>query len=158
MKIIRDEKDNNSIIEIVFAEGENQEACAKMIENIEKERLSRFRSMKVAYDNEGRLSEVNINGNDIAETGMKLVENSIKDHYAYLNNNTNKRADADMHISDNQLASFKAQCDSTNRMYYSFDGRMPMLPMNQGYDQSKKGLPDFGEIDLTGDEEQQEKK
>ena len=29
MKIIRDEKDNNSIIEIVFAEGENQEACAK---------------------------------------------------------------------------------------------------------------------------------
>lgn len=155
MKIIRDERDINVISEIIFSEGENQEVCARMIENIEKERLSR--SMKVTYDDEGRLSEVNLSSSDIAETGMKLVEDSIKEHYAYLNNNTNKRADADMHMSDNQLASFKAQCDSTNRMYYSFDGRMPMLPMNQGYDQSKKGLPDFGEIDLTGGEEQQEK-
>lgn len=156
MKIIRDERDINVITEIIFSEGENQEVCTRMIENIEKERLSR--SMKVTYDNEGRLSEVNLSSSDIAETGMKLVEDSIKEHYAFLNNNTNKRADADMHMSDNQLASFKAQCDSTNRMYYSFDGRMPMLPMNQGYDQSKKGLPDFGEIDLTGGEEQQEKK
>lgn len=156
MKIIRDERDTNVITEVIFSEGENQEVCTRMIENIEKERLSR--SMKVTYDNEGRLSEVNLSSSDIAETGMKLVEDSIKEHYAFLNNNTNKRADADMHISDNQLASFKAQCDSTNKMYYSFDGRMPMLPMNQGYDQSKKGLPDFGEIDLTGGEEQQEKK
>ena len=156
MKIIRDERDINVISEIIFSEGENQEVCARMIENIEKERLSR--SMKVAYDNEGRLSEVNLSSSDIAETGMKLVEDSIKEHYAFLNNNTNKRADADMHMSDNQLASFKAQCDSTNKMYYSFDGRMPMLPMNQGYDQSKKGLPDFGEIDLTGGEEQQQEK
>ena len=155
MKIIRDERDTNVITEVIFSEGENQEVCTRMIENIEKERLSR--SMKVTYDNEGR-SEVNLSSSDIAETGMKLVEDSIKEHYAFLNNNTNKRADADMHISDNQLASFKAQCDSTNKMYYSFDGRMPMLPMNQGYDQSKKGLPDFGEIDLTGGEEQQEKK
>ena len=85
-----------------------------MIENIEKERLSR--SMKVTYDNEGRLSEVNLSSSDIAEIGMKLVEDSIKEHYAFLNNNTNKRADADMHISDNQLASFKAQCDSTNKL------------------------------------------
>lgn len=152
MKIIRDEKDNNSIIEIVFAEGENQEACAKMIENIEKERLSRFRSMKVAYDNEGRLSEVNINGNDIAESGMKLVENSIKDHYAYLENNANKQAEVNIHISDNQLETTKFISNQ-----YSFGGRMSILPMNQGYDQSKKGLPDFGEIDLTGGEEQQEK-
>ena len=156
MKIIRDERDTNVITEVIFSEGENQEVCTRMIENIEKERLSR--SMKVTYDNEGRLSEVNLSSSDIAETGMKLVEDSIKEHYAFLNNNTNKRADADMHISDNQLASFKAQCDSTNKMYYSFDGRMPMLPMNQGYDQSKKGLLDFGEIDLTGGEEQQEKK
>lgn len=156
MKIIRDERDTNVITEVIFSEGENQEVCTRMIENIEKERLSR--SMKVTYDNEGRLSEVNLSSSDIAETGMKLVEDSIKEHYAFLNNNTNKRADADMHISDNQLASFKAQCDSTNKMYYSFDGRMPMLPTNQGYDQSKKGLPDFGEIDLTGGEEQQEKK
>ena len=156
MKIIRDERDTNVITEVIFSEGENQEVCTRMIENIEKERLSR--SMKVTYDNEGRLSEVNLSSSEIAETGMKLVEDSIKEHYAFLNNNTNKRADADMHISDNQLASFKAQCDSTNKMYYSFDGRMPMLPMNQGYDQSKKGLPDFGEIDLTGGEEQQEKK
>ena len=156
MKIIRDERDTNVITEVIFSEGENQEVCTRMIENIEKERLSR--SMKVTYDNEGRLSEVNLSSSDIAETGMKLVEDSIKEHYAFLNNNTNKRADADMHISDNQLASFKAQCDSTNKMYYSFDGRMPMLPMNQGYYQSKKGLPDFGEIDLTGGEEQQEKK
>ena len=157
MKIIRDKDDCNVILEIVFAEGENQEVCTKMLENIERERLSQTRSMKVAYDNEGRLSGVNLSSSDIAETGMKLVEDSIKEHYAYLNNNTDKRADVDMHMSDNQLASFKAQCDSTNKMYYSFDGRMPMLPMNQGYDQSKKGLPDFGEIDLTGGEEQQEK-
>jgi hypothetical protein len=155
MKIIRDEKDINVITEIIFSEGENQEMCTRMIENIEKERLSR--SMKIVYDDEGRLSEVNLSSSDIAETGMKLVEDSIKEHYAYLNNNTNKRTDADMHMSDNQLASFKAQCDITNKMYYSLDGRMPMLPMNQGYDQSKKGLPDFGEIDLTGGEEQQEK-
>lgn len=155
MKIIRDERDINVITEIIFSEGENQEVCTRMIENIEKERLSR--SMKVTYDNEGRLSEVNLSSSDIAETGMKLVEDSIKEHYAFLNNNTNKRADTDMHMSDNQLASFKAQCDSTNKMYYSFDGRMPMLPMNQGYDQTKKGLPDFGEIDLTGGEKQQEK-
>ena len=113
MKIIRDERDTNVIIEVIFSEGENQEVCTRMIENIEKERLSR--SMKVTYDNEGRLSEVNLSSSDIVETGMKLVEDSIKEHYAFLNNNTNKRADADMHISDNQLASFKAQCDSTNK-------------------------------------------
>ena len=113
MKIIRDERDTNVITEVIFSEGENQEVCTRMIENIEKERLSR--SMKVTYDNEGRLSEVNLSSSDIVETGMKLVEDSIKEHYAFLNNNTNKRADADMHISDNQLASFKAQCDSTNK-------------------------------------------
>ena len=90
MKIIRDERDTNVIIEVIFSEGENQEVCTRMIENIEKERLSR--SMKVTYDNEGRLSEVNLSSSDIVETGMKLVEDSIKEHYAFLNNNTNKRA------------------------------------------------------------------
>ena len=114
MKIIRDDKDINVITEIIFSEGENQEVCTRMIENIERERLSR--SMKVTYDNEGRLSEVNLSSSDIAETGMKLVEYSIKEHYAFLNNNTNKRADTDMHMSDNQLASFKAQCDVSNNL------------------------------------------
>lgn len=152
MKIIRDEKDINVITEIIFSEGENQEACTRMIENIEKERLSRFRSMKVAYDNEGRLSEVNINNNDIVETGMKLVEDSVKEHYAYLKDNAKNQAEVNIHMLDNQLETSKFISNQ-----YSFDGRMPMLPMNQGYDQSKKGLPDFGEIDLTGGEEQQEK-
>ncbi len=152
MKIIRDEKDINVITEIIFSEGENQEACTKMIENIEKERLSRFRSMKVAYDNEGRLSEVNISNNDIAEPGMKLVEDSVKEHYAYLKDNAKNQAEVNIHMLDNQLETSKFISNQ-----YSFDGRMPMLPMNQGYDQSKKGLPDFGEIDLTGGEEQQEK-
>ena len=102
MKIIRDEKDNNSIIEIVFAEGENQEACAKMIENIEKERLSQTRTVKVTYDNEGRLSEVNVSDDDIAEAAMRLVESSIKEHYAYLENNANKQAEVNKHILNNK--------------------------------------------------------
>ena len=110
MKIIRDEKDINVITEIIFSEGENQEACTRMIENIEKER------------------------------------------YAYLNNNINKQSEVDIRMLDNQLETSKFISNQ-----YSFGGRMPMLPMNQGYDQSKKGLPDFGEIDLTGGEEQQEK-
>lgn len=110
MKIIRDEKDYNVILEIVFAEGENQEACTRMIENIEKER------------------------------------------YDYLKNNFNKQTEMNIRLSDNQLETTKLISNQ-----YSFGGRMPMLPMNQGYDQTKKGLPDFGEIDLTGGEEQQEK-
>ena len=111
MKIIRDKEDYNVILEIVFAEGENQEACTRMIENIEKER------------------------------------------YDYLKNNFNKQTEMNIHLADNQLETTKLVSSQ-----YSFGGRMPMLPMNQGYDQTKKGLPDFGEIDLTGGEEQQEKK
>ncbi len=111
MKIIRDEKDINVITEIIFSEGENQEACTRMIENIEKER------------------------------------------YDYLKNDINRRAEVNIRMSDNQLETTKFISNQ-----YSFDGRMPMLPMNQGYDQSKKGLPDFGELDLTGGDEQQEGK
>lgn len=88
------------ISEVKFDEGENQEVCAKMLESIERKRLSR--TVKVTYDNEGRLSEVNVSDDDIAEAAMRLVESSVKEHYAYLENNANKQAEANKHILNNK--------------------------------------------------------
>ena len=98
MKINYD--DFGRISEVKFDEGENQEACAKMLESIERKRLSR--TVKVTYDNEGRLSEVNVSDDDIVEAAMKLVESSMKEHYAYLENNANKQAEVNKHISNNK--------------------------------------------------------